>query len=283
MQNELNVFPIENVEILRRFLTDQKNRGNSPATINFYRENITLFLRWYSGDLSSVSINDVFSYLEFLRQKGNASTSIATRYRALRAFFNWYNPAIFSGSHIPKSRKSVIRVLSSDEITRLLGVLSGRDKLLVMLYLDTGLRLSEALRLRRCDVFSSYIIVLGKGDKERVVPLSSEFAKVFNIFSDCSSDLVFNMSKNAVKLLFARLKKRADIPRLHCHLLRHTFATMYLVNGGDPITLQAILGHESLDITKRYIHLAETFKLKAGNKYSPLCMVDDQGLEPWTP
>lgn len=267
-----------------RFLTDQKNRGNSPATVNFYRENITLFFCWYSGDIGSFTIDDIFSYLDFLRQKGNASTSIATRYRALRAFFNWYDPAVFSGSHTPKSKKSVIRILSEEEIRRLISVVFGRDKLLIMLYLDTGLRLSEALRLRRCDVFSNYIIALGKGDKERIVPLSPEFAKLFNVFSGCSSEPVFDMSKNAVRLLFQRLKRRADIPRLHCHLLRHTFATMYLVNGGDPITLQSILGHESLEITKRYVHLAETFKLKAGNKYSPLsCLVDDQGLEPWTP
>lgn len=256
--------------VLDSFLFEQKNRGNSSATINFYRENISLFLRWYSGDLSSVSINDVFSYLEFLRQKGNASTSVATRYRALRAFFNWYNPAIFSGSHTPKSKKSVIRILSPEEIRRLISVVSGRDKLLIMLYLDCGLRLSEALRLRPCDVFDCYIIVSGKGDKERIVPLSPAFASVFKAYVCPSEPYVFDMTKNAVRLLFQKLKKRADIPRLHCHLLRHTFATMYLVNGGDPITLQAILGHESLEITKRYIHLAETYKLKSGNKYSPL-------------
>lgn len=269
---------------MRRFLTDQKNRGNSPATVNFYIENITLFFRWYSGDIGSVTIDDIFVYLDYLRQKGNASTSIATRYRALRAFFNWYNPAIFAGSHTPKSKKSVIRILSDVEIRRLISVVSGRDKLLIMLYLDCGLRLSEALRLRRCDIFDNYIVVLGKGDKERIVPLSAGFSSVLNSLSGSSDLPVFDMSKNAVRLLFQKLKKRADIPRLHCHLLRHTFATMYLVNGGDPITLQSILGHESLEITKLYVHLAETFKLKAGNKYSPLSfMVDDQGLEPWTP
>ena len=243
-----------------------------------------MFLKWYNGNICDVSIDYIFAYLEFLRQKGNASTSIATRYRALRAFFNWYNPAVFSGSHTPKSKKLVIRILSEEEIRRLISVVSGRDKLLIMLYLDCGLRLSEALRLRRCDIFDNYIVVLGKGDKERIVPLSAGFSSVLNSLSGLSDSLVFDMSKNAVRLLFQKLKRRADIPRLHCHLLRHTFATMYLVNGGDPITLQSILGHESLEITKRYIHFAETYKLKAGNKYSPLsCLVDDQGLEPWTP
>lgn len=259
------------MNILDSFLIEQKNRGNSPATVNFYRENISLFLNWFCGGVSYVGINDIFSYLDYLRQKGNASTSIATRYRALRAFFNWYNPDIFAGSHTPKSRKSVIRILSSEEIQRLLLSVSGRDKVLIMLYLDCGLRLSEALRLRPCDVFDNYIVVLGKGDKERIVPLSSAFAPVLKAYVRQSASFVFEMSRNSVRLLFQRLKKRADIPRLHCNLLRHTFATMYLVNGGDPITLQAILGHESLEITKRYIHLAQTYKLKAGNEYSPLC------------
>ena len=269
---------------MRKFLKEQKNRGNSPATVNFYRENVRLFFNWYSCSISEVSIHDIFSYLDYLRQKGNASTSIATRYRALRAFFNWYNPAVFAGSHTPKSKKSVIRILSDEEIRRLISVVSGRDKLLIMLYLDCGLRLSEALRLRYCDIFDTYIVVLGKGNKERIVPLSFSLSILLSDYACSSTDLFFDMTPNAVKLLFSRLKKRANIPRLHCHLLRHTFATLYLVNGGDPITLQAILGHESLEITKRYVHLAETFKLKAGNKYSPLsCLVDDQGLEPWTP
>lgn len=77
------------MNILDSFLIEQKNRGNSPATVNFYRENISLFLNWFCGGVSYVGINDIFSYLDYLRQKGNASTSIATRYRALRAFFNY--------------------------------------------------------------------------------------------------------------------------------------------------------------------------------------------------
>lgn len=261
---------MNDVSIFKDFLTEQRNRGNSPATIKFYRENIRLFFDWFGASVDNVSSASVFGYLDYLRHKGNASTSIATRYRALRAFFNWYNPEIFAGSHAPKSRKSVIRILSPEEIQRLLSSVPGRDRVLIMLYLDCGLRLSEALRLRPCDVFDNYIIVLGKGDKERIVPLSPAFAPVLKAYVRPSAPHVFEMSRNSVRLLFQRLKKRADIPRLHCHLLRHTFATMYLVNGGDPITLQSILGHESLEITKRYIHLAETYKLKEGNKYSPL-------------
>ncbi len=62
-----------------------------------------------------------------------------------------------------------------------------------------------------------------------------------------------SMSENTIKLIFARLAKKAGVPRLHIHLLRHTFATRYLMNGGDAFSLQRILGHSTLEMTRRYV------------------------------
>ena len=78
------------------------------------------------------------------------------------------------------------------------------------------------------------------------------------------------MSENAVKELFNRLKRRTKITRLHPHILRHTFATKYLMNGGDVFSLQQILGHTSLEMVRKYSHLASAYIMRTHHKYAPL-------------
>lgn len=78
------------------------------------------------------------------------------------------------------------------------------------------------------------------------------------------------MTENAVKQLFLRLRNRTKIDRLHPHILRHTFATKYLMNGGDIFSLQQILGHTSLEMVRRYSHLASAYVIQNAKRYSPL-------------
>ena len=78
------------------------------------------------------------------------------------------------------------------------------------------------------------------------------------------------LTEDSVKMLFKRLRKTLDIDRLHPHLLRHTFATQYLINGGDTFSLQQILGHTSLEMVRRYSHLASSHMLNKHRKYSPI-------------
>jgi site-specific recombinase XerD len=83
------------------------------------------------------------------------------------------------------------------------------------------------------------------------------------------------ITKDAVEKLMQRLSRRASIPRLHPHLLRHTFAVRYLMNGGDVFTLQKILGHASLEMTRKYIALASGDVKEKHRQYSP---VDNLGV-----
>ena len=78
------------------------------------------------------------------------------------------------------------------------------------------------------------------------------------------------ISHTTLTQLFKKLKKRADIPRLHAHLLRHTFATKYLENGGDMFSLQQILGHTTLEMVKKYVHLNDGLKVRRFSEFSPL-------------
>ena len=79
------------------------------------------------------------------------------------------------------------------------------------------------------------------------------------------------MTESTIKLAFARLAKRADVPRLHIHLLRHAFATRYLLNGGEFFSLQRILGHSTLEMTRRYV---DTVAMDAVVKQKPLTAMD---------
>lgn len=229
------------------------------------------------------TIDDIFSFLDYLRQRGNSSNSINTRYRALRAFFNWchsqgYCNDIFYNVKMPKSTRKAISILSPEEISLILSCVAGRNRLIVLLMLECGLRRSEVCALRCDDIYDNYFIVRGKGDKERIVPMS-DYIRLpifdFLIKAKCNhQELLLDVSENAIKMFFQKLKKITGINRLHPHLLRHTFATMYLVNGGDVASLQLILGHELIQTTEVYLHLSQTYAFQGGNRFSPLSNLD---------
>lgn len=161
--------------------------------------------------------------------------------------------------------------MTEDEIKRLLACVSGRNELIIILMLECGLRKSEVLNLRCDEIFDTYFIVRGKGDKERVVPLSDYAVKRVKAWKkQAKTDTLINCSPNAIKMLFQKLKKKAEIPRLKPHLLRHTFSTYYLINGGNEIGLQAVLGHTSVNMVRKYVHLSQSYIIAKSHLYSPL-------------
>ena len=129
-----------------------------------------------------------------------------------------------------------------------------------------------------------FLKVLGKGKKERIVPIGRNAQKVLqrylfryrpkssnpevdNVFLSIHGDL---LTSNSIKLMFDRLAKKAGVHRLHAHLCRHTFATRFLINGGDVFTLQQILGHSTLEMVKHYVNLAANHVAIQHQKFSPL-------------
>ena len=108
---------------------------------------------------------------------------------------------------------------------------------------------------------------MGKGQKQRVVPFGASTSRLLQRYLDyfrpesVADDFLFlqddgmSMTYSTLKMVFARLSVKAKIPRLHIHLLRHTFATRYLLDGGDAFMLQRILGHSTLEMTRRYVDM----------------------------
>jgi integrase/recombinase XerC/integrase/recombinase XerD len=159
--------------------------------------------------------------------------------------------------------------------------------------LDTGLRLSELANLQLDDahIEEGYLKVVGKGNKERVVPIGGSSQKIIYRYlfhfrpEPCSpaDNYLFltldgkHLTPNAIRLILTRWGKKAGVPRLHAHLCRHTYATSFLNQRcGDVFRLQQILGHTSLEMVRRYVHYSSAQDMMQGRVSSP---VDHLGIK----
>ena len=310
-----NEFTIE--KLTSDFLIYQEYKNNSKATIEYYKVNLQMFAKYLSGEgitiIDDVDINVLRGYVLYLRSKPRhknntffkpttsetlASKSIQTYCRAIKCFFNYlyhegYIHTDFSQLFkLPKATKKVIEILTDGEIKRILSYfnledgIDCRNYITVTLMIDSGLRLSELVRLEISDLYieQSYIKVKGKGDKERIVPIGTytqkailkylNFLRPEPALNSIKNLLLCNdgkpITKETIKSMVVRLSKTVDIPRLHPHLCRHTFSTRYLMGGGNLFTLQSILGHTSLEMVRNYSHLAASHATLKHKQLSPI-------------
>lgn len=283
---------------ITEFLIEQQIRGNSKNTVLYYSRCLGFFAEYnnnLSRSVSSFTVSDCKIYLLHLKTKDITTNTIQTYIRALRVFFSWcfsegyIDCNISEQFRLPKAKRKTIDILTDEEIKRLFSCLNGRDfysvrnYCIIALMLDSGLRLNEVVTLERdkVHIVEGYVIVNGKGNKERIVPLGLNSKKALlryisfipNFYKQTPlfiKDTLTPLQQSTVKQLFRRLKVKASIPRLRPHLLRHTFATRYLENGGDIYSLQLILGHTSLEMVKKYIHLTTSKTAVNFCNYSPL-------------
>ncbi len=232
------------------------------------------------------------------RQEGGLSPFTIHGYvRTLKAFSSWLAEEGFTTGNVlarlkaPKLPTPVIEILSQEEIEAILGkinpncFLGARLYAALLLLLDTGIRAQELCTLTVDSVFlnEDYIKVRGKGNKERLAPFCAATKKALlrylttfrpepaadikNVFLTLEG---LPWGYNGLLQAIKRVGRAAGVPRLHPHLLRHTFAVNYLINGGDVMTLKMILGHTSLEVTQVYMHLAEAHVQLQHNKFSPV-------------
>lgn len=294
-------------EALEEFLLDQRIRGNSPETVVHYRRSIRFF-QDFVGDcnVDELTILDCKRYYVMLADRELSSVSVQTYIRALRAFLTWLHENEYHSQNIParfklpKAQRKIIDVLTDDEVRRLFGCLDEKDPLdlrnlcILSLMLDSGLRRHEVVTALRSQLHldERYLIVTGKGNKQRIVPFGSETARLLTLYLEknpghlsllvkvsrpSARDAGQPITNNTVKMMFEDLKTRTRIARIHAHLLRHTFATRYLENGGNIYGLQAILGHSSLEMCKRYLHLSSARICTDFAARSPLDCIKKEG------
>lgn len=272
-------------DALAEFLEEKRLSGLSGKTIRDYRDFVGVFVK-YCGDVpvDAVTNSTIKGYIgELLRRDLSKSTRI-TYVRNMKIFLAWYaagNPVNYDCSciHVSKAPKKVVRIYEDSEIWQIFNVVSSesewitaRNKCIIALMLDSGLRQGEVCSIQRESVSydKRYVVVRGKGDKERVVPLGELSMVLLQEYCELCpyvSRYLFvdrrgnSLSRNAVKLLIRKISDKLPFD-LTSHKLRHNFATNYCVDhylkygAMDAYKLMCLMGHEDLETTKRYLHHA---------------------------
>ncbi len=234
------------------------------------------------------------------QQKGLTGHTVNCYLRAIRAFWGWLlaeefiedNP--FDRIKVPKAPKKVIVPFSEEQLRALLGVIDTkspigiRDSTIIQTLLDTGMRVTEltGLEMENVNLVQRCLKVHGKGNKERMVPIGvtvqKALARYINKYRPqpmypLSNNLFLTrdgmpLTPNRIQSIVETYANRAGIKgvRASPHTFRHTFAVSYLRNGGDVFTLQRILGHETLDMVRNYVTLAQTDLQEAHLRCSPV-------------
>jgi integrase/recombinase XerD len=292
-------------EFLKEYLTILRFEKNlSDNTINSYQNDIKNFLSFCNSnkitDLNDVKASDISKYFEQQRSQGKDSSTSARYMSSIKGFFGYLqdnnyieiNPTDKLLS-VKKSRK-LPAVLSFEEIEKILSapdtndLASLRDKAILELFYSSGLRVSELINLKINDLFfnDEVIRVLGKGSKERIVPVGSSAIKWINEYlikarpsfekKNKSHHYVF-LNKRGSKLsrmwiwkIVNKYAEDAGIKKeIHPHTFRHSFATHLLEGGADLRAVQEMLGHADISTTQIYTHVNREYIKQVHKEHHP--------------
>jgi site-specific recombinase XerD len=273
-----------NSKIIRTYLLAAKVEGKSPLTLEAYGQKLMLFARFLEDQLlgnpplTQINNTHIRSFFLYLQDKKLSPATLNSYYRALKTFFNWLvmegmlDKIPFNNIKPPRVPRMIPKPFSNQDITELLNLCTGnnflalRNRALVLLFLDTGLRLNEMANIKIVDVnFEGEVItVMGKGAKQRVVRMGKEAQKALLKYLLMRNDNLpclwlteehRPLKKSGIQIAMRRLSWRAGITdaKPGPHTFRHSFATQSLRNGAGSFFVQALLGHSTLSTTKRYV------------------------------
>ncbi len=272
----------EDIEILEQYkkhLAFEKNY--SPHTISNYERDIKQFILYTKN---SVEVNEkiVGNYLEFMFKKKYNKNSITRKIIALRNFYRYLvkikkirqNP--FEYILTPKKEKKIPGVLTEKEVESILesidcnNFFNLRDRVILELLYSSGIRVNELvnMNINNIDFINEEIKILGKGNKERIVPIGSVainwLSKYLKELKKISQDKILFINKNkkrltarSIEMIIKKYAQKAGIlKKVTPHTLRHSFATHLLDRGADLRSVQELLGHSNLSTTQIYTHLS---------------------------
>ena len=277
--------------LIEKYLENITTKQNlSQNTFLSYKNDIIQFFKYFDADhINDIKESNVIKYLDFL-SKNYSTSSHCRKLSSLKAFFNYLlekefvNKNFFESIEFPKFRRSIPKVLSEEQVLKLIKKsyddhsISGlRFTLMLEILYATGIRVSELVSLKVGDLADdlSYIIILNKGRRQRVVPLISNVQIILKKYLNTLE------STNVKKFLFPSISKFGHITRnrffqiiqkfgssigiekdcLSPHKIRHSFATHLLDRGVDLRVIQESLGHKDISTTQIYTHV-KTKKLR---------------------
>jgi len=289
-------------EAIEEWLLDLRIEGRSKATIRFYRQNLEPFRRFIEANepvnLKSINADNIRSYLLHYQNISHSSAfALHAKYRSLRAFWNWAIRESYAISNpiqtlkAPRLPKKIIATFRAEDIKSMLAqcdnrtFLNLRNRAIILMLYDTGMRVGElvGMRLKDVDVEQSLVHVTGKGNKMRTMHISSTTLKALwrylktpprpAIEKIWLSEERRPLTNDGVRQAIRKIASQAGITgvRASPHTFRHTFAINFLREGGNVFDLQILGGWESLDMVKRYAQaLNIDDALKAHRKFSPV-------------
>ena len=265
------------------YLKYQKNY--SDETIHSYSIDIEEFLDYINSEcinICEVGYDVVKAWLIHLDEKKNKSTTVSRKISSLRGFYKYLinnkvmNSNPFSLVSLPKKERHLPRFFYYNELEEMFQVpklntaLGQRDRLLLEMLYATGVRVSEFVNIKVSDINGEEIKVLGKGNKERIVEFGDYAESILELYLNegykslnvKKSEYLFlnnrggKLTTRGVRYILVNIINKTTIDKkISPHMLRHTFATHLLNEGCDLLTVQELLGHESLTATSIYTHI----------------------------
>lgn len=271
-------------------------RHLSPLTYQDYSNTFRKFAAFLDDDppIDEITADQVRAFLA--KQDGLSNKTLLNYHTGLSALWSWAVKDGLTKEHVvqqvarPKPEQREIQPYSEAEIRAMLGALEQsrnyfrpgkkksahslpnavRNRAILMLLLDTGLRASELcdLRIHQVNLRNKHVIVMGKGSKERILPFCARVSQAIWKYlatreEDTAGDYLFlsqegtPFNRHSLRKTIGRIGKRAEVRGANPHRFRHTFAISYLRNGGDPFSLQRLLGHSTMEMVKRYLAIAQ--------------------------
>ncbi|MEH7305280.1 tyrosine-type recombinase/integrase [Neobacillus drentensis] len=299
-------------EAIEIFIRAKTAEGVRPGTLTGYHDIFRYFRQWLDMDITNVNeitADNIRDYINYLRTertpqrkrngKGLSVHTINIRIRGLSTMFRFlFNEGIIQNN--PMQNISQVRDDAHDEVPgkpdeQIEAILASyddrqfaqwRDKTLILLLLDTGLRIGEALSLTASQIdFKDLTIIvpskISKNRKSREIPISREVAKRMQLLDGTQqyfgedAQLFVNaygedFTDDVICRRLNRLKRKLNITKLHPHMFRHNFARNYVLIGGDIFTLQRILDHADIQTTRKYVQMDNEHIREQHNKFSPV-------------
>jgi len=266
----------------------KSTEGKSSGTITQYHNSMKLFMNYMKEDkysitresIKKIKISDIYGFLATISES-NSGSSRRNKISALKSFFEYCKEIELVKHNIivdikkqPKTPRRIPKYFNLDECKLLISSVGKRnlirDKMIIILFLSTGLRLTELINLDINCVIDNNLTIIGKGNKERPVYLNQKIITLLKEYllerGESDSNALFlsernnRISKSAVQNLLRNAIDRAGLKLegetdVLVHVLRHSFATNEYQNGTDIRLLQEVLGHEDIGTTQIYTHV----------------------------